>query len=98
MKVLKIIGYTVGALLLAFVALVILLPPSDGTGTVFQTLSFGGKTVHLARGGPGDINFSASMEDGAAIVNGQKLDLSGGDVFTVKLFENGRMELHKGAP
>lgn len=98
MKVLKVIGYTIGALALAFFALAMLLPPADGTGTVFQTLRFGGKTVHIARGGPGDISFSASMEGDAAVVNGQKLDLSGGDVFTVKLFENGRMELHRGAP
>jgi hypothetical protein len=98
MKILKYIGYTLLALVLGIFALSQFLPPPGPGSGVFQTLSSGGKTVHLVRGGPGDIRFSASMEGSSVVVNGQTLELSGGDEFTVKLFENGRMELHKGAP
>lgn len=98
MKILKYIGYTVLALILLVVVLDQVLPPAKNSGGVMQTLSSNGKTVHLMQGDTGDISFSASMDGDAVIVNGQKLDLSGGDVFTVKIFTNGRMELHKGAP
>lgn len=99
MKILKYIGLTLLVLVVAIVVLALVLPPPDNAGGVFQTLSYNGKTVHLARGGPGEIKFSASMEDdGSVIVNGQKIPLTGGDVFTVKIFENGRLELHKGTP
>jgi hypothetical protein len=98
-KILKYLGYALLALVVLAIAAIILAqfapPPSAG---VMQTLSSNGKTVHLMQGDTGPISFSASMEGDAVIVNGQKLDLSGGDLFTVKIFTNGRMELHKGAP
>lgn len=98
-KILKYLGYALLTLVVLVVGIVILAqfapPPAPG---VMQTLTSNGKTVHLMQGDTGDISFSSSMEGNSVIVNGQKLDLSGGDVFTVKIFTNGRIELHKGAP
>ena len=100
MKFLKYLGYTIGVVVLLFVLLIAYFAvfPAEITSGVIQTLTVGGKTVYLARSGPGEIKYSASMEDGGVTVNGVRLDLSGGDVFTVLISADGKAVLKPGKP
>jgi len=100
MQILKVIGYVLGGLVAVLIVGSILLtifPPPPGD-EVLQTMSFGGKTVHIMRTGEGTVNFSAENADGAVIVNGTRLELSEGDTFTVAVSADGKVVLRPGAP
>lgn len=97
-KVFKFLGYTLGVLVLLAVAIVVvglMFDPRNET-RVLQTLTVGDKTVHVVGKGAADFTSSASSE--GVIINGVKLDLSGGSVFTATIMPDGKTELKKGAP
>lgn len=96
MQILK----NIAILIFAFITLVyavVTFFPSSGI-SVMQTVSFDGKKVYLAQKGDGPISYKTETGNGTLIVNGQPLDLSGGNEFTVVFSSNGSYEVKKGAP
>ena len=100
MKVLRIIGYIVGALFLALVVLIgvaAYLDHIDPPGPALsQSMSAGGKTVHFVTKGP--VSYTASNEGDTILLNGKPLDLAGGDVFTAEIAADGTTSLRPGKP
>ncbi|MBX9862201.1 MAG: hypothetical protein K2Y42_05555 [Hyphomicrobium sp.] len=97
MRILKNIGIAIFVLITAIYALDTFLPPSNRERPV-QTLTFNGKTVHLVLRGEGPISYKTETADGTLIVNGNKLDLSDGNEFTIAFMPDGKFGLRKGAP
>ena len=97
MRILKNIGIAICVLITAIYALDTFLPPSNRERPV-QTLTFNGKTVHLVLRGEGPISYKTETADGTLIVNGNKLDLSDGNEFTIAFMPDGKFGLRKGAP
>ena len=101
MKALRIIGYIVGGLLLTLVVLIAVGSyVGDGSTTsapgITQSMSAGGKTVHFVS--KGAAAYTASNEGDTILLNGKPLDLTGGDVFTVEIAEDGSTSLRPGEP
>ena len=100
MKALRIIGYIVGGLLIALVALIAVGSYLGGDTTsspsITQSMSAGGKTVHFVS--KGAAAYTASNEGDTILINGKPLDLSGGDVFTVEIAEDGSTSQRPGKP
>ena len=97
MKILKNIAIVLFAIFTALYALGTFLPQQN-TERVAQTLTFNGKTVHLVLRGEGPISYKTETADGTLIVNGQKLDLSDGNEFTIAFMPDGKFGLRKGGP
>lgn len=97
MRILKNVAIILFAIVTAIFAIATFAPPPEISG-VTQTVSFDGKTVHLAMKGDGPVNYSTETKDGTLVVNGQKLDLSDGNEFTVIFSGDGTYEVRKGAP
>lgn len=96
MQILKNIAILIFAFVTLLYAVGTFFPPSGVS--VMQTVSFDGKKVYLAQKGDGPISYKTETGNGTLIVNGQPLDLSGGNEFTVVFSSNGSYEVKKGAP
>jgi hypothetical protein len=102
MKVLRIILYIFGGLFIALIGVfayfLIFVEPymDDAPPSIAQTMSVGGKTVHMVTKGPA--SYTATNEGDDILINGKKLDLSGGDVFTVEISADGTTALRPGKP
>ena len=103
MKVIRIILYIFGGLFLALVGLfayfAIFVDPytaQSGPPSIAQTMSVGGKTVHMITKGPA--SYSATNEGNDILINGKKLDLSGGEKFTAEINADGTTHLRPGKP
>ena len=101
MKALRIIGYSVGTLLIALAVLIGVATYLDrvdppGPAQLSQSMSAGGKTVHFVTKGP--VSYTASNEGDTILLNGKPLDLSGGDVFTAEIAADGTISLRPGKP
>ena len=102
MKVIRIILYIFVGLFLALAGLfayfAIFVDPytTPLAPSVAQTMSVGGKTVHMVANGPA--SYSATNEGNDILINGKKLDLSGGDEFTVEINTDGTTHLRSGKP
>jgi hypothetical protein len=102
MKVLRIILYIFGGLFIALIGLfayfLIFVQPymDDAPPSIAQSMSVGGKTVHAVM--KGAASYSMTNEGNDVIVNGKKLDLSGGDEFTVEINADGTTNLRPGKP
>lgn len=97
MKILKNVGIALFVVITALYALDTFLP-KQAAERVVQTLTFNGKTVHLVLRGEGPISYKTETADGTLIVNGQKLDLSDGNEFTIAFMPDGKFGLRKGGP
>ena len=97
MKILKNTAIVLFAIFTALYAIGTFLPKGE-TERVVQTLTFNGKTVHLVLRGEGPISYKTETADGTLIVNGNKLDLSDGNEFTIAFMPDGKFGLRKGAP
>jgi len=99
--VFKYLGYTVlglVVLVLGVAGIAIIMDDTDyGPPGLMQTFTVGGKKVHLVRKGD-QVSYEASAEGSDIIVNGQKLDLSGGDVFIAEIAPDGKVSVKKQAP
>lgn len=101
MKVVRIILYICGGLFIAFIGLMIYIvnfdPGQHSANTGFaQTMTVGGKKVHLVMNGVG--SYKAAAEGSDILVNGKKLDLSGGDEFTITINGDGTTNMRPGKP
>jgi hypothetical protein len=102
MKILRIILYICGALFLGIVGLfvffLVFIDPNieNAPASVTQTMSVGGKTVHMIT--KGAASYSATNEGDDIVINGKKLDLTGGDEFTVEIDAEGNTHLRPGKP
>ena len=102
MKVIRIILYIFGGLFLALAGLfayfAIFVDPytTPSAPSIAQTMSVGGKTVHMIAKGPA--SYSATNEGNDILINGKKLDLSGGDEFTVEINADGTTHVRPGKP
>jgi hypothetical protein len=100
MKALRIIGYIVGGLFVALSALIavgsFLGGDNNSSPGIAQSMSVGGKTVHFVA--KGAAAYTASNEGDTILINGKPLDLSGGDVFTVDIAEDGSTSMRPGKP
>ena len=99
MKLLRVILYIAAGLFLALLALIgaaAFLDHIDPPGApgLTQTMSVGGKTVHAVMKGA----YSMTNDGNDVIVNGKKLDLSGGDEFTVEINADGTTTVRPGKP
>jgi hypothetical protein len=59
-------------------------------------MSVGGKTVHFVNKGAGA--YTASNQGDTILINGKRLDLSGGEEFTVEIAEDGSTSQRPGKP
>jgi hypothetical protein len=103
MKILRIILYILGGLFIALLGLfayflIFVDPYMDNASQpgITQTMSVGGKTVHAVM--KGAASYSMTNEGNDVIVNGKKLDLSGGDEFTVEINADGTTTVRPGKP
>jgi hypothetical protein len=101
MKVVRIILYTLGGLFLALIGLiayVAIFVPDPGPSSIgfAQSVTVGGKTVHMVTNGPATYN--STVEDGNIVVNGKKYELTGGDEFTLTVNQDGSTSLRPGKP
>jgi hypothetical protein len=98
MKILKYLGYTLLVVLLLAVALVVVATIFDPRkeASVVQTLAAGGKTVHVVAAGA--TNFTSTASSDGIVINGTKLDLPDGDVFTATIGSDGKVTVTKGKP
>jgi hypothetical protein len=102
MKVIRIILYIFGGLFLALAGLfayfLIFVDPYTESAPpgITQTMSVGGKTVHAVM--KGAASYSMTNEGNDVIVNGKKLDLSGGNEFTVEINADGTTTVRPGKP
>ena len=102
MKILRVILYIFGGLFIALLGLfayfLIFVDPymDNAPASITQTMSVGGKTVHAVM--KGDASYSMTNEGNDVIVNGKKLDLSGGDEFTVEINADGTTHVRPGKP
>ena len=102
MKIVRIILYVFGGLFIALIGLfayflIFVDPYTDNAPPgIAQTMSVGGKTVHAVM--KGAASYSMSNEGNDVIVNVKKLDLSGGDEFTVEINADGTTTVRPGKP
>jgi len=102
MKILRIVLYIFGGLFIALLGLfayfLIFVDPyvENASPGITQTMSVGGKTVHAVMNGAA--SYSMTNDGNDVIVNGKKLDLSGGDEFTVEINADGTTTVRPGKP
>jgi hypothetical protein len=101
MKVVRVILYVLGGLflvligLIAYVAIFVPDPGPSGIG-VAQSVTVGGKTVHVVTNGA--VTYNSTIEDGQIVVNDKKFELSDGDEFTLTINADGTSTVRPGKP